>query len=405
MSGELPPPLFFSPPVLNSASPWATTLEDLQTLFTCPHTGAVTTRTCLLNGFPHDPSVHQYTFFDPHSHSATAAASIPSSSSHSPSSSLPRPPENHHSASLNTLGYSPIPLDEYLSHIRAISLSDTAAAAAAAAPRKPFVVSVTGSPDEVAECYRRIARCGAAMERARGSSGPAPASVSDSDPAPALAMELNLSCPNIPGKSPPAYDGAALAPYLAAVRDAAVAAEAELAGGTDDGGGGGGGGGGGPVRLPWGLKTPPYTHAAQFETLVAALRAAAATDGGPCPASFLTATNTLGSCLVLEEDGDDDGGGGGAGAGTGRPKLGADGMGGMAGAPLHPLALGNVRTLRRLLDAHPATRHVDIIGVGGVDGPSAYRRMRGAGAAFVGVGTALGRKGVDVFREIGEGVH
>ena len=84
--------------------------------------------------------------------------------------------------------------------------------------------------------------------------------------------------------------------------------------------------------------------------------------------------------------------------------VGDDGIGGMAGVPLHPLALGNVRTLRRLLDAHPATRHVVVVGVGGVDGPAAYRRMRGVGAAFVGVGTVLGRKGVDVFREIGEGL-
>ena len=101
---------------------------------------------------------------------------------------------------------------------------------------------------------------------------------------------------------------------------------------------------------------------------------------------------------------EDDDGGAGVGAGIGRPKLGDDGIGGMAGVPLHPLALGNVRTLRRLLDAHPATRHVVVVGVGGVDGPAAYRRMRGVGAAFVGVGTALGRKGVDVFREIGEGL-
>jgi hypothetical protein len=34
-------PLKIDPPLLNSASPWATTLEDIQALYECPFTGAV----------------------------------------------------------------------------------------------------------------------------------------------------------------------------------------------------------------------------------------------------------------------------------------------------------------------------------------------------------------------------
>ena len=82
------------------------------------------------------------------------------------------------------------------------------------------------------------------------------------------------------------------------------------------------------------------------------------------------------------------------------PRLPGSGVGGMAGAALHPLALGNVATLRRMLDQSPQTRHVAIIGVGGVDDYAGYRRMRSVGAQAVGMGTAYGRKGVAVFEEI-----
>lgn len=56
-------PLHFSPPLLNSANPWATTKDDLQLLYDCPFTGAVTIRTGVLGGFAHDDRIHQYGFF------------------------------------------------------------------------------------------------------------------------------------------------------------------------------------------------------------------------------------------------------------------------------------------------------------------------------------------------------
>ncbi|RYP03401.1 hypothetical protein DL764_005160 [Monosporascus ibericus] len=343
----LPPPIRVSPPLLNSANPWATTQEDLKALFECPSVGAVTTRTSLLEGFPHDAAIHQYTFFDPSKHHSPASSSSPAGSAQT--------------ASLNTLGYSPIPLDDYLSYIASI------AGSLSAPSTKSFIVSVTGTPEEVAECYRRIARLAGRVSLS-------------------LAMEVNLSCPNIPNKPPPAYSGESLALYISAIRDAAGARRdgEECA------------------AVPWGLKTPPYTYAGQFETLVSVLRAASADgdDNKPCPVSFLTATNTLGSCLVLDDAHAP------PPAGGITPKLaGGTGIGGMAGAPLHPLALGNVATLRRMLDAHEDTRHVSIIGVGGVEDAAGYRRMRSVGALAVAVGTALGRKGVRVFEEIEEGLN
>ena len=56
-------PLNFNPPLLNSANPWATTKEDLQALYDCPSTGALTIRTSVLGGFQHDDQIHQYRIF------------------------------------------------------------------------------------------------------------------------------------------------------------------------------------------------------------------------------------------------------------------------------------------------------------------------------------------------------
>ncbi|KAK8098406.1 dihydroorotate dehydrogenase-like protein [Apiospora kogelbergensis] len=290
------PRIDISPPLLNSACPWATTLEDLQALFRCSFTGAITIRTSLLEGFHHDPDIHQHTFFDPVTHVTHGAAGSPSSSA-----------LVSETASLNTLGYSPIPLRTYLSYISDISTEQSPPT------RKLIIVSVTGTPEEVAECYRLIAEHSLTVDMP-------------------LAMEVNLSCPNIPNAPPPAYSGEAIYRYLAALKTV-IGSAPDLS------------------RLPFGLKTPPYTYIEQFTTLISAL------TPGDSP--------------------------------------------GMAGAPLHPLALGNVSTLRRMLDQDELTKHVVIIGTGGVEDGAGYRRMRGAGARAVGLATALGRKGLSVFEEIG----
>ena len=113
------------------------------------------------------------------------------------------------------------------------------------------------------------------------------------------------------------------------------------------------------------------------------------------PISFITATNTLGCSLLLSSDPDL------------TPVLNSSdgsGVGGLAGAPLHPLALGNVRALRRMCDGDAALKAIQIIGVGGVSDAAGFRRMKAVGASAVGVGTALGRKGVKVFGEISKGI-
>ncbi|KAF9776055.1 hypothetical protein IL306_005812 [Fusarium sp. DS 682] len=316
-----PPPLNFSPPLLNSATPWATDLNDLLAIASSPSTGAITTRTSLINGFSHQHEQHQYLFFNPHSVNPNQGTS-----------SNQTPPKGHTedaTASLNNLGYSPITLDGYLGFIAEI-------ARRLPGSRKTFIVSVTGSPEDIQKSYERI--------EAASKTLPFP-----------LAMEVNLSCPNIPGAPPPAYGGDALRKYLDLLPR--------------------------NPSLPVGIKTPPYTHHGQFATLIETLLPAASS------LSFITATNTLGSCLILESE-------------QLGPQLPGSGVGGMAGPPLHPLALGNVSTLRKMLDQVPELSHVKIIGVGGVRDGDGYRRMRAVGAYAVAVGTGLGKQGPGVFERI-----
>lgn len=161
--------------------------------------------------------------------------------------------------------------------------------------------------------------------------------------------------------------------------------------------------------MPIGIKTPPFTYADQYQNLIDALLESAKPEPVrlPCPVGFITAVNTLGSSLVLTPSFSY-----GNGDGTNiKPypvfrhalnSANGTGIGGMAGAPLHPLALGNVYTIKGLLFQYPELQDIQIIGVGGVADIDGFKRMRAVGAAAVGVGTALGRKGVAVFEEIGK---
>ncbi|KAM0702949.1 hypothetical protein Q7P35_010381 [Cladosporium inversicolor] len=328
-----------NPPLINSANPWATTKQDLKPLFDSPHTGAVTTRTSLIHAFEHNDSIHQYAFFDPLSYSTPNLEQNTSTNQNIPPT---------YAASLNTLGYSPIPLATYLTTI--IDIATTSKAPHAAT--KPFIISVTGSATAVAECYALIT---AAQRKI-----PNP-----------LCMEINLSCPNIPDKPPPAYSKDSMVEYLDALADVNESGD-----------------GGAERRVAIGVKTPPYTYHDQFQILSDALLATR------CDVDFITATNTLGSSLVLADGGD--------------PAINSAsglGIGGMAGAPLHPLALGNVKTIRGMLDGYEKLTGVEVIGVGGVSDRAGFERMRSVGAKVVGVGTALGREGVEVFGKIvGSGI-
>lgn len=346
------------PPLLNSASPWSTTLEDIKALYDTPYTGAVTIRTSLLEGFSHDDNVHQHVFFDSARTTIPAGTKIGDESAKDPSSTSTSTATTSLST-LNTQGYSPLTLSEYLGIINEIVGqrhlgTDTPT-------KKPFILSVTGTPDEIAMAYALIANAAEMDEDLR------------------LAMEVNLSCPNIAHAPPPAYDAAQLAEYLEAIGDSKSTYRGRMAT---------------PESEPRvGVKLPPYTYAGQFDMVVDALRVAKSSEPGEgCVIDFVTTTNTLGSSLLLDSNN--------------VPVLNSEagtGIGGLAGAALHPLALGNVAQLRKLLDGHPDTKDVVIIGVGGVEDKAGYDRMRKVGAAAVGLASALGRHGVGVFEKITQG--
>ena len=128
------PSLNINPPLFNSANPWCTSLKDLRELYQCPFTGAVTTRTSLLDGFSEDEKHHSHLFFKLDTQEAARG----------PNQGV----DDVYGASLNTYGYSPLPLVSYLGFIEQISSESGG--------KKPFVISVTGSAEEVVECYRRI---------------------------------------------------------------------------------------------------------------------------------------------------------------------------------------------------------------------------------------------------------
>jgi dihydroorotate dehydrogenase (fumarate) len=349
--------LTISPPLLNSSNPWCTTLSQLRELYESKYTGAVTTRTSLLNGFPHDSSIHQFTFFDPKDLSASR-----------PNKDKGGAPEQI--GSLNTLGYSPTPIKEYLEYIKTISdgLSDLKDDE----HYKPFIVSVTGSSKDVVECYKLITTHQKHVRMV-------------------LAMEINLSCPNIPSKPPPAYSSTSMLSYLTALK-AEIGKQLEplVQSHPHEG----------HIHVPIGIKTPPYTYHDQFQAMVDALLLSARAEPAhlPCPVSFITATNTLGSSLLLKPT--TEGGPLHSLFESTIASANETGIGGLAGAPLHPLALGNVYTIKGLLFQHDALSGIQIIGVGGVEDVHGFNRMRAVGAAAVAVGTALGRKGVEVFEEI-----
>jgi dihydroorotate dehydrogenase (fumarate) len=276
-------------------------------------------------------------------------------------------------SSLNTFGYSPTPFKQYLDLLRQIRDSGfltTDCPFPGKRPRvKPFIVSVTGSPEEIGQCCLELLSLQneeASMKSREGGGGLM------------VLMEINLSCPNIPDKPPPAYDATSLYTYLSAVAQAKALFASSYS--SDR------------IALHVGIKTPPYTYSAQFDGLLEALEQIA-NDKERYPLTFITATNTLGSCLVLDADN--------------HSSLGSAnsmGIGGMAGDALHPIALGNVKTIREMLDAskHEVVKAIQIIGVGGVKDKAGFERMRSVGATAVAVGTAFGRDGVHSFCKISE---
>ena len=159
-------------------------------------------------------------------------------------------------------------------------------------------------------------------------------------------MEINLSCPNIPGKPQIGYDAQDSERLLRRVRPL--------------------------VTVPMGVKLPPYFDPAHHAAMADVLRRTGI--------DFLTLINSVGNGLVVDPEQE---------AVVIKPK---GGFGGLGGSIIKPVALANVRAFGRLLDGQ-----CPIIGTGGVvRGLDAFEHLL-CGASAVQIGTALVEEGVGLF--------
>ena len=162
-------------------------------------------------------------------------------------------------------------------------------------------------------------------------------------------IEVNLSCPNIPGKPQIAYDPVDSERLLKRVRPL--------------------------ITVPMGVKLPPYFDPAHHAVMAEVIRR--------CGVDYLNLINSVGNGLVVDPKRETP---------VIKPK---GGFGGLGGALIKPVALANVRAFWKLLEGR-----IPVIGTGGVvQGGDAFEHVL-CGASAVQVGTALVEEGVAVFERL-----
>lgn len=110
-------------PVFPSANPWVSEIAQLRELYTSPYTGAVTTRTATLEGYPQDASIH----------GVRRDRVVALLFRRKLTAFLPQHTFLPNGSSLNTYGLSPHPLAYYIEAVRTI-LSENPTS------RKPFII-------------------------------------------------------------------------------------------------------------------------------------------------------------------------------------------------------------------------------------------------------------------------
>ncbi len=159
-------------------------------------------------------------------------------------------------------------------------------------------------------------------------------------------IEVNLSCPNIPGKPQIGYDPDASERLLKRVRQ--------------------------KVTVPMGVKLPPYFDPAHHQVMGAVI--------GRCGVDFLSLINSVGNGLVVDPERE---------TVVIKPKA---GFGGVGGRIIKPVALANVRAFFKFFEGK-----MPIIGTGGIlEGIDAFEHFL-CGASAVQIGTVLVEEGLDVF--------
>ena len=162
-------------------------------------------------------------------------------------------------------------------------------------------------------------------------------------------VELNLSCPNVPGKPQIAYDLETTKILLSEIFTY--------------------------FKKPLGIKLPPYFDMVHFDEAAAIFN--------KFPLTFINCINSIGNGLIVDDE-----------TVVIKPK---NGFGGIGGKYVKPTALANVHAFyQRLNDS------IQIIGTGGIiNGRDAFEHIL-CGASMVQIGTTLQKEGPNAFKRITE---
>ncbi|HFL1041165.1 dihydroorotate oxidase [Enterococcus faecium] len=161
--------------------------------------------------------------------------------------------------------------------------------------------------------------------------------------------ELNLSCPNVPGKPQLAYDFEATYETLKEVFSI--------------------------FSKPLGIKLPPYFDFAHFDQMADILN--------QFPLTYVNAINSVGNGLYIDTEQE---------AVVIKPK---EGFGCIGGEYIKPTALANVRAFYTRLKPE-----IQIIGTGGIrTGQDAFEHLL-CGASMLQIGTELHKEGPEIFSRI-----
>ena len=222
--------------------------------------------------------------------------------------------------SINSMGLPNQGIDYYMDYLLSLQESQ---------PERTFFLSLVGmSPDETHTLLKKVQNSGF-----KG------------------ITELNLSCPNVPGKPQIAYDFEATERILG-----------EAFGYFDK---------------PLGIKLPPYFDIVHFDQ--------AAEVFNRHPLKFVNCVNSIGNGMYIEDE-----------SVVIRPK---NGFGGIGGEYIKPTALANVHAFYQRLNPS-----IQIIGTGGVyTGRDAFEHIL-CGASMVQIGTALHQQGIEVFERVSLGL-
>jgi len=162
-------------------------------------------------------------------------------------------------------------------------------------------------------------------------------------------LEVNLSCPNIPGKPQIGYDFEETERLLSAIRNI--------------------------VTIPFGVKLPPYFDPVHHQKIAEILQRVGV--------AFVTMINSVGNTLVVDPERE---------MVVIKPK---GGFGGLGGRIIKPVALANVRALWKIWGDR-----IPIIGTGGVENGTDIFEHVLCGASAVQIGTVLVEEGPGVFARL-----